>query len=71
MSIGVELSYEDLEAVRYLYRVRWTAAITTWKERDTDYCMWFVRCPDQKGNFVTEAGNSLADTIDRLLAKVI
>jgi hypothetical protein len=70
MSIGVELSDEDLEAIRHLYKVRWTANIHTWKERDTDYCLWFVSCPNLTGSFITETGNSLADTIYKLLEKV-
>jgi hypothetical protein len=70
MSVGVDLSDEDLAAVRLLYKVRWTARLTTWKERDTDYCMWFVECPDQAGGFITETGQSLSDTIYRLLASL-
>ena len=70
MAIGVELSNDDLEAVRVLYRERWTAEIHTWKERGTDYCLWFVSCPDHTGQFVTETGHSLAATIKRILHKV-
>lgn len=70
MSIGVELSDEDLEAVRKLYNVRWMAELKTWKERDTDYCLWFVSCPDLNGNVVKESGNVLSDTIYRLLEKI-
>jgi len=70
MSIGIELSNKDLEAVSQLYRVRWTAEISNWKERNTDYCMWFVRCPDKEGNFITETGQSLSETIYNLLKKV-
>jgi len=71
MSVGVELSDEDLEAVRFLFRVRWTADIRTWKERGTDFCMWFVQCPDQAGRLITETGQSLEQTIYKLLAKIL
>ena len=70
MSLGVELSDEDLEAVRLLYKVRWTATLSVWKERDTDFCMWFVQCPDLNGNHVTETGQSLSKTIHKLLRTI-
>jgi len=70
MIIGVQLTQEDLRAVKKLFKVRWTATITNWKERETDYCMWSVSCPDKKNHHITETGNSLADTINALLAKV-
>ena len=71
MSVGVELSDEDLEAVRILFRVRWAAEIMNWKERDTDYCMWFVRCPDEIGYLQVETGQSLAKTIHKLLERIM
>ena len=70
MSIGVELSDKDLEAIRYLFRVRWDAEITNWKERGTDYCMWFVKCSDLNEIQVTQNGLSLADTIYELLENI-
>jgi len=70
MYIGVDVSDKDLEAVKHLYKVRWTAQISNWKERDTDYCMWAVMCPDLQGHFITETGNSLADTIYKLLENI-
>ena len=71
MSIGVELVDEDLEAIRTLYKVRWSANVSTWKERDTDFCLWFVSCPNQQGIFITETGQSLSQTIYRLLEMVL
>ena len=70
MSIGVTLKDEDLEAVRKLYALRWTADIKNWKERDTDYCLWIVSCPDKGNTIISETGHSLSDTIERLLNRV-
>ena len=47
MSIGVDLTEEDLQAIQKLYRVRWTAEIKNWKERDTYFCLWLVNCPNE------------------------
>lgn len=71
MSVGVELSNEDLEAIRKLYKVRWSADIRNWKERDTDYCMWFVYCPNKKGAYIVETGKCLAEVINRILQKAL
>ena len=71
MSVGVALTQQDLNAVRELYAKRWTAEINNWKERDTDYCMWIVRCPDIKGNQITETGASLAGVITKLLQRAL
>ena len=68
--IGVELSDGDLEAIRVLYRRRWSAEIYNWKERDTDYCMWFVRIPDARNQLILETGQSLEETIYRLLLRL-
>ncbi len=68
--IGVELSDGDLEAIRVLYRARWSAELYNWKERGTDYCMWFVRIPDARNRFLVETGQSLEDTIYRLLLRL-
>ena len=68
--IGVELSDGDLEAIRVLYRRRWSAEIYNWKERDTDYCMWFVRIPDNNNQLILETGQSLEETIYRLLLRL-
>ena len=67
MSIGVSLTNNDLQAIKRLYNVRWGGQIKNWKERDTDYCLWVVSCPDVKNNNITETGQSLADTITKLL----
>ena len=48
--LGVELSNTDLLAIKKLYRVRWTAEITNWKEKGCDGCMWKVTCPDKNNN---------------------
>ena len=72
MSIGVILTDEDLQAIKKLYQVRWTADIGNWKERGTEnFCLWKVTCPDQHNNSITEWGSSLADTIDKLLVRVV
>ena len=70
MSIGIDLSDEDLQAVRRLYEVRWSATIQNWKERDTDYCQWQVTCPDLTGHWITETGLSLEAVIANLLDKL-
>ena len=69
MTIGVYLTDKDLQAIKKLYQVRWAADIRNWKERDTDYCLWLVSCPDKNGDYITETGQSLADTINVLLDK--
>ena len=71
MSIGVNVTDEDLQAIRILYKVRWSAEITNWKERDTDYCLWKVACPDTTGHILVETGQSLAETINRLLERAL
>ena len=70
MSIGVVLTDDDLVAVRKLYANRWTADIKNWKERDTSYCIWIVTCPNQNNTYITETGQSLADTIKKVLERV-
>ena len=67
---GEVLTEQDLEAVRDLFLQRRYAKISNWKERKTDYCMWFVSCADIKGSFIMETGDSLAETIYKLLGKV-
>lgn len=71
MSIGVTLSQQDLEAVHTLFLKRWSASISNWKERNTDYCVWIVNCPDSVGNQITTTGTSLADAIDKILQESI
>ena len=71
MSVGVTLTQKDLEAIRELYFKRWTAEISNWKEPNTDYCLWFVHCPNKTGALITETGNSLAETIDKLLQRAL
>ena len=70
MSIGVILTDDDLMAVRKLYATRWTADIKNWKERDTPYCIWTVTCPNRNNTHITESGQSLADTINKVLDRV-
>lgn len=71
MSVGVTLSVDDLQAIARLYRLRWSGEIKNWKERDTDYCMWFVSCPDSRNSLIIETGQSLANTIDKLLQRAL
>ena len=61
--IGVTLTERDLEAVARIYELKHSVDIRNWKERGIDTCLWFVRCPDSQGNWVTKSGNSLAETI--------
>ena len=68
--IGVILTEADLQAIKKLYEVRWSANIQNWKERDTDYCLWSISCPNRVGHFITETGQSLSDTVEKLLARV-
>lgn len=70
MSVGVNLSTEDLQAVAKLYAVRWGANIKNWKERDTDYCQWLVSCPNHKNSWISRTGTSLAETITKLLKEL-
>ena len=70
MTIGVNLTDEDLQAIRKLYATRWSGDIKNWKERDTDYCLWIVSCPDKNNNILTETGQSLAEVINTLLCRV-
>ena len=71
MSVGVNLSFDDLQAVLRLYNLRWWAEIKNWKERNTDYCLWLVSCPDNRNNIITETGQSLGDTNDKLLHRAL
>ncbi len=68
--VGVKLSNEDLEAVARLYKLKWSAEIRNWNERDVKGCLWVVRCPDKRGNWITKTGSSLCDTIYSILKKV-
>lgn len=70
MRIGSELSKEDLRAVAKLFRLRWSADIRNWKERDTDYCLWRVICPDKSGTWHSKTGHNLAEVINQLLKDV-
>ena len=38
--VGVQLTQEDLQAIEKLFRVRWNATISNWKEKGCDGCMW-------------------------------
>ncbi len=71
MSIGVILTEDDLAAIKQLYILRWSAEIRNWKERNTDYCLWKVSCPDRKGQYITESGQSLAKIIYILLKRAL
>mgnify|MGYP001247643782 CR=1 FL=1 len=69
MTIGVNLTNEDLQAVKRLYKTRWGGDIKNWKERDTDYCLWVVSCPDKNNGIITETGQILAEVIEKLLER--
>ena len=68
--LGVELSSADLQAIKKLYRVRWTAEIINWKEKGYDGCMWKVTCPDKNNKLIVQYGQVLSDTIEELLKQV-
>ena len=70
MSIGVNLTEEDLQAVRKLYHLRWSGDIKNWKERGVDGCLWIVSCPDKDNGIITETGQILAEVIEKLLERV-
>ena len=70
MTIGVQLSSKDLQAVAKLYRVHWSATIRNWKERDTDYCLWMVSCPNRKNTWITRTGTSLEEVITNILREL-
>jgi hypothetical protein len=70
MTIGIKLSTDDLQAIAKLYEVRWAADIRSWKERDTDYCLWLVSCPNHKNSWITRSGTSLAEIITKLLKEL-
>ena len=67
---GVILTKEDLQAIKKLYKVRWSANIRNWNERNVEGCLWKVMAPDLSGNWVTETGSSLAKTIYKLLESI-
>ena len=70
MTIGVILTDDDLKAVQKLYSTRWAADIRNWKERGEDSCLWIVTCPNKANEYIIETGQSLTDTIERLLKRV-
>ena len=70
MEIGVPLTNEDLQAIKKLFRVRWSADIRNWKERDVEGCLWIVTAPDKAGNWIIERGQSLEQTINPLLKSI-
>ena len=67
---GIELSDQDLLAIKKLYQVRWTAEITNLKEKGCDGCMWKVTCPDKNNKLRVQYGQVLSDTIEELLKQV-
>ena len=68
--VGVQLTQEDLQAIEKLFRVRWNATISNWKEKGCDGCMWKVTCPDKNNKLVVQYGQVLSDTIEKLLIQV-
>ena len=68
--VGVQLTQEDLQAIEKLFRVRWNATISNWKEKGCDGCMWKVTCPDKNNKLIVQYGQVLSDTIEELLKQV-
>ena len=68
--VGVQLTQEDLQAIEKLFRVRWNATISNWKEKGWDGCMWRVTCPDMNNYIHTENGQILSETIEKILEEI-
>ena len=68
--VGVQLTQEDLQAIEKLYRVRWNATISNWKEKGCEGCLWRVTCPDLNNHIRTESGLILSDTIEKILEDI-
>ena len=68
--VGVQLTQEDLQAIEKLFRVRWNATISNWKEKGCEGCLWRVTCPDTRNRIVTESGSILAETIEKILEEI-
>ena len=71
MSVGVTLPDKDLQAIKRLYETRWGGDIKNWKERGVEGCLWVVSCPDKNNQIITEAGQNLADVIEKLLERAL
>ena len=71
MSVGVKLSSEDLAAIAKLYDLRWAADIRNWKERGVEGCLWVVKGPNTRNEWLSETGTSLSQTIDNLLKQAL
>ena len=68
--VGVQLTQEDLQAIEKLFRVRWNATISNWKEKGCEGCMWRVTCPDLNNKILTESGLILSETIEKILEEI-
>tara|TARA_Y100000593_G_scaffold95083_1_gene199337 strand:- start:6016 stop:6234 length:219 start_codon:yes stop_codon:yes gene_type:complete len=68
--VGVNLTEEDLKAIKKLYAIRWSADIRNWNERNVEGCLWKVTIPDLSGNWISETGSSLSKTIYKLLERI-
>ena len=68
--VGVRLTQEDLQAIEKLFRVRWNATISNWKEKGCEGCLWKVTCPNTHNRIVTESGSILAETIEKILEEI-
>ena len=71
MEIGVSLTENDIQAVKKLFSLRWSASIRNWKEREVGGCLWMVSCPDMKGSWLTVTNPSLSEAINSLLKQII
>ena len=68
--LGVQLRQKDLQAIEKLFRVRWNATISNWKERGCEGCLWKVTCPDTNNHIITKNGLILSETIEKLLEEI-
>ena len=67
---GINLSDEDVEAIKKLYSEVWCVDVTmrNWKEKGTgNYCQWQIRLPDKNNVTFTVMNTSLPDAIDTAL----
>ena len=67
---GVRLSKKDLNALTLLFKYRWMASISNWKEKGLKQCQWLVSCPNENNEWIEIRDASLHNAIKRILRKV-
>ena len=64
---GIDLSDEDIEAIKKLYSGVWCAEVTmkNWKEKGTgNYCQWIIQLPDKNNSYFTVTNSSLPAAVE-------